>query len=494
VLVVRWSVAVVAALAWGALAGWWTPRGPLTAGEGLASVALSLAVGALAGWSTRSRRSALIVPALFALPVELARLRLPGPTVDAPHASPMGFVALVSGRGVHGLVSLLPLVVGAIYGAGSARRGVGLSFARGGPAGVGRGAGVRGGRRWWLVVRRVFAGVAVGFLAVVVVAVALPAATAPIPGGVAELTSVPVGSERLGLLIRGNSRSLPVLLFVPGPPGGSELGAARRYLGGLERQFVVATLDRRGSARSYAALDPASSLTTQRLVADIHAVSEHLRKKFGGRKIYLLAHSGGSLPAALAVQRRPDLYRAYIGTGQAVDLSDQDRIFYDDTLAWARSTGRSAVARQLVTQGPPPYRTFYAYEPIVNNLNAVYPYDSADPAAHDASALGGIGARELTFLERLHVLASFVDAYHVLYPRMQDIDLRVDARRFAVPVYFLQGAHEMRGMAELFAQWYRAGRGAVQAPHHRRTVGPLATVRAAGTAGGGDDAGAVGDG
>ncbi|GIJ47735.1 hypothetical protein Val02_46210 [Virgisporangium aliadipatigenens] len=430
----RWFVAVSVAVVWGALAGFWTPRGPLTAVEGVASIAVSLAVGGLAGWLTRSRRSVLVALA-FVLSVELVRFRLPGPTVDAPHLSPLGLVALVFGRGVHGLVSVLPLVVGAIYG----RRGT-------------------GGRR--PVLRHLSAGAGALVVAVTAVLVVLPAGTPAIRDGVAELTSVRVGSADLGLLIRGNSRSLPVLLFVPGPPGGSELGAVRRYLGGLERSFVVATLDRRGAARSYAALDPAGSFDPERLVADIHAVTEHLRKKFGQERVYLLAHSGGSIPAALAVHRRPDLYRAYIGTGQAVDLADQDRIFYADTLAWARATGRADVVSALSSQGPPPYRTFYAYEPIVTNLNAVYRYDSADPAARDASAIGGVGAGELTFLERLHVLASFVDAYHVLYPRMQNVDLRESARGFAVPVYFLQGAHEMRGMAELFAQWFAA----VQAP------------------------------
>jgi len=53
-----------------------------------------------------------------------------------------------------------------------------------------------------------------------------------------------------------------------------------------------------------------------------------------------------------------------------------------------------------------------------------------------------------------------MDTWSALYPTMQGVDLRTDVRQLAVPVYFVQGAHEMRGLAVPFAEWYEV----LQAP------------------------------
>jgi len=414
----------VAAVAWGILVGWWTPRGPLTNAQALWSVALSVAVGVLAGRASRSRWSMLIAPAAFVVALELTRLSAVGPSVDRVHLSAFGLLALVTGRGVHGFLSVLPMVVGAAYGVGIGRR----------------------------VVTSLLAAV----LLVGAVAVAIPARTAPIPGprSIAELTSVDVGGHRLGLMIRGVDTSAPVLLFLPGAPGGSEFGAMRRHLAGLEQHFVVVTLDRRGAGSSYPALDPTSTVTLDGAVDDTVGVTDYLRRRFRQDKIYLLGHSGGSIVAVLAVQRRPELYRAYIGTGQAVDLAASDRIFYDDTLAWARANGRDSATRDLTAHGPPPYRDVYAYEPIMLYQNTVYDYDHSGNDEGAGGFAENLNVPEYTLLQKVHTMNAILDTWSALYPRMQGVDLRVDVPRLEVPVYFVQGAHEMRGLAVLFAQWY----------------------------------------
>ena len=111
------GLAVGIALASGLLAGWWTPRGPLTTGQALASMGIGLAVGAAAGMLTRSRWSMLLAPAVFVTVFELTRLGTDGPTVDGLHASTYGLLALAVGRGVHGLLTVLPMMLGASLGA-----------------------------------------------------------------------------------------------------------------------------------------------------------------------------------------------------------------------------------------------------------------------------------------------------------------------------------------------------------------------------------------
>ncbi|GAA3921152.1 alpha/beta fold hydrolase [Actinoplanes auranticolor] len=448
-----------AAAGWGIVAGWWMPRGPLTGAQALWSVGLSVVVGLAAGWSSRSRWSLLIAPAVFVVAVELMRLRVDGPSVDAPHASALGFVVLVAGRGLHALLSVLPLVLAAAYGAGYARRRAGVS-----------------GRRGWRYLRRTATGLLSAVLLAGTVTVAVPARTPAISGerSIAELTRIDAGGHRLGALIRGVDRTAPVLLFVPGAPGGSELGAARRHLAELEQRFVVVTLDRRGGGSSYPALDPTATVTLESAVADVIAVTEALRRRFHQEKIYLLGHSGGSILGVLAVQRRPELYRAYVGAGQAVDLPASDRISYADILAWARATGREGLVRTLTAFGPPPYRDVYSYEPIMLYANEVYGYDHSGNAAGAGDPFHSVGASEYTALQKAHTVNAVLDTWNALYPRMQGVDLRRDVPRLEVPVYFVQGAHEMRGLATLFTPWYEA----LRAPVKRLTVVPSGGHRA----------------
>ncbi|WP_433825343.1 alpha/beta fold hydrolase [Actinoplanes sp. CA-015351] len=395
-------ILLIPAFVWGVISAWWTPRGPLTSIEAVVTIAASFAAGILAA---RSRWAFLTAPLVYALTVELVRIRVSGPSIDAPHPGAFGAIALITGRGVHGVLALLPMFLGALL----PRRG------------------------------RVFAAVALPVLVAMAVAVAVPARTAPIAGGVAELTRV----DGLNLMIRGADRALPVLLFVPGTPGGSEMGAMRKHLSGLEQRFVVATMDRRAF--------PPADVTVGDEVADVLTVTDYLRSRFGQPKIYLLAFSGGSIPGALAVSREPSRFIAYIGTGQAVDLRASDQIFYADILAWARAGGHHDVVAQLEAQGAPPYQDFWGYEPFLLYENQAY--DQGEPGFE-------LGASEYPLLRKAHTLTAIMDTWDTLYPRMQDVDLRRDVPRIEVPAYFVQGGKEMRGLSELFTPWYEA----LQAP------------------------------
>lgn len=450
------ALALLLPPAWGLVAGWWTPRGPGTVGTALASIGISLAVGLAAGRLSRSRWAMLAAPVLFAVAVELVRLRLRGPTVDRPHLTPFGVVSLLAGRGVHGLLSLLPLLVGAAYGAGLARRAVGAAPRRPVLRWLGRGV----------------VGLLAALLALVTVGAAVPARTAPIPGGIAEFDTVHSAGRDLGLLIRGADPRAPVLLVVPGPPGGSETGSVRRHLAGLERRFVVATWDRAGGPRSWSAFRPPAQWTLDDEVDDLLAVTRHLRQRFGRDRVHLLAHSGGTIPGLLAVQRHPELFAAYVGVGQVVSLREADRSEYANMLAWARRTGRADLAGRMAAQGPPPYRDLWAYEPLLANEPAAFAVDRTGAAEDETGVVSNLGVPEYSPLEKAH-LFGFLDGWDVLYPRLQDLDFRRDVRELRVPAWFVDGAQEVPGRLRLFDEWYAQ----LRAPRKEHLVIPDAGHR-----------------
>lgn len=443
------AVAIMLPGLWGVIAGWWTPRGPLTTVEVLSAMGIGLVVGVGAGSALRSRWAMLLCPVIFVVSFEVVRIGTDGPTVDAPAASTYGVLALVVGRGFHGLVALVPLALGAAVGAGAARRR-GSSASGEGPSGK-AGMFVRSGVA-------ALVGVA---LIVVAVLVARPAATPaimdatgdPVPGSIAELTAVNVGDAELGLMIRGTSVDNPVVLFLAGGPGGSERGAMRNHLQALEETFTVATWDQRGTGTSYPALDPTETLTLDGQVSDTLAVTDYLRDRFDQDRIYLLGQSWGSTLGVLAAQSAPDRYLAFIGVGQMVSQLDTDRRFYADTLAWADRQD-AALARKLRDIGPPPYSEMLDYETALSFEHQVYPYDHSPNSEGEGGFSENLLVPEYALTDQIHLLGAFMDTFAALYPQLQHIDFRESATTFDLPVFFVQGAHEADGRAAPFAQWY----------------------------------------
>jgi pimeloyl-ACP methyl ester carboxylesterase len=439
--------ALVAVLA---VAGaWWLPRGPVSTAQTLVCLGAGVLVGLAVGWATRSRWSVATAPAVYVVVFEIARLGVDGPTVDGIGLSTYGVVALVTGRVFHGLVAVLPLAWGAAAGAALAGRPP-REYASSSGAGV---------ARWSR--RTVFFATGLALLGLTAAA-ARPASTAPITGSdgnvvagsISELVRVPVGEHDLGMMIHGHDRTAPVLLFLAGGPGGSEVGSMRRHLPELEEHFVVVTWDQRGTGRSYGELDPTATLTLESSVSDTLAVTDYLRRRFGQDRIHVVGQSWGSTLGVLAVQAAPEKYAAFVGVGQMVSQRATDRIYYDDTLAWAQETGRGDLADELRRIGPPPYDDPRHYETVLSHEMEMYPYDHSANSEGQGQMSENLFVPEYSLTEQVRVLSGTIDTFAVLYPQLQDIDFRRTATDFEVPVFFVQGAHEAPGRAELFDDWY----------------------------------------
>lgn len=448
-----WGLALLVTVGYGLFAGWWTPRGPLSAFEGLSAMGLGLLAGCVAGLLLRTRWAMVVAPLTFAIAFELARLGVSGPTVDGIHlTSTYGIMAFAVGRGVHALLALLPMVLGAALGAALSRRQ--LSSGR-------RSQGFLRALGLWL--RRSVA-VGTGLVLVALAAfIARPATTDPIvdanghtiAGSIAELTLVDVGGRDLALMIRGRSTQNPVLLFLAGGPGGSELGAMRRHSQALEDDFVVVTFDQRGTGKSYAQLDPTDTMTLDGAVADAVAVTNYLRDRFDEEKIYIVGQSWGTTLGVLAVQQHPELYRAYVGVGQMVSQAATDKIIYEDTLAWAREEGDTDLVDTLEANGPPPYTDVLHYEAALSHLMEVHPYDHSANSEGSGEMSENLLVEEYTLLEQVHILGATLDVFAALYPQLQDIDFRTQATRLEVPVYLAQGRHEAPGRQVLAEEWFK---------------------------------------
>lgn len=133
--------------------------------------------------------------------------------------------------------------------------------------------------------------------------------------GIAEVVPVPIRGAVQYIFIRGYDRRKPVLLFLPGGPGESYVPREAEFGRGLEHDFIVANVEFGvGKAEAYK-----TSPDIGQYAMDGEAIVDVLRKEFGGRPIYLVGHSLGSVQALWIARHSPHKIAAIATIGQTVD-------------------------------------------------------------------------------------------------------------------------------------------------------------------------------
>ena len=331
----------------------------------------------------------------------------------------------------------------------------------------------RGSRRWKMI-----ATILVGLIVLVAAVVGIsqarahtPAITGPdgnaLPGSIASLEKVKLGGVDQWLIIRGQSVDKPVLLFLSGGPGGSEAGRVLRFNQELEQHFVVVIWEQRGCGKSYPALNPKSGLTVDQYVADIIELTDMLRARFDEDKIYLLGHSWGTIIGVRAAQQRPDLFHAYIGTGQMVDVRESDQIIYRMVLENAEETGDTEFIEVMEAQGEPPYsgkNPVSRYAKVFTREYRVFEMASikSEDFRRDGDLLRlTLRQPEYGWWDRVNFMRGLMDTFNAVYTQLQDFDFREDALNFDLPVYIILGRHDVNATYWIAEEYFNS----LQAPH-----------------------------
>jgi pimeloyl-ACP methyl ester carboxylesterase len=148
------------------------------------------------------------------------------------------------------------------------------------------------------------------------------------PNGLQEGMYVKIGGIDQWVQIRGEDRDNPVILFVRGGPDGSTIPILSGWQS-WERYFTVVQWDQRGAGRTFRRTGEsiATTMTLARMPHDGVEVAEYLRAHLHKDKIVLIGHSWGSFLGIQIVKQRPDLFYAFVGTGQVVGKQTFERQF-----------------------------------------------------------------------------------------------------------------------------------------------------------------------
>lgn len=141
-------------------------------------------------------------------------------------------------------------------------------------------------------------------------------------GSITEMNLVEFGGVNQSVLIRGENRDNPVLLFIHGGPGKAEMPLIRCFNPDLEKDFIVVTWDQRGAGKSNRILKPVDDFSFETYLNDTHEVICYLKEHLGKEKVFILGHSWGSLLGILIASRYPEDVYAHIGIGQMIGYEE----------------------------------------------------------------------------------------------------------------------------------------------------------------------------
>jgi pimeloyl-ACP methyl ester carboxylesterase len=260
------------------------------------------------------------------------------------------------------------------------------------------------------------------------------------PDGIDEAMYVEIGGIPQWITIRGEDRSNPVLLFLHGGPGDATNPWGYAYFRSWLEHFTVVQWDQRGAGRTHGRNEEAaaSTITVDRMVQDGIELAESLRESLGMEKIVLLGHSWGSILGVLMAKARPDLFHAYVGTGQVADPAESYAVAYRELLRTAEELGQERAIEELREVGPPPYADGRGHQVQRKWSNL---FEGADSFLASTLALA-LTAPDYTLQDVLDWFEGQGISAERLVPQTSAMESSALGGELALPVFVIQGADD----------------------------------------------------
>ncbi|MFI1911910.1 alpha/beta fold hydrolase [Nocardia sp. NPDC020380] len=257
------------------------------------------------------------------------------------------------------------------------------------------------------------------------------------PAGIDESGFVHIGGLSQWISVRGDDRSNPVIVEIPGGPGASShlfLTRTRTW----ERHFTIVRWDVRGSGRTFAAAPlRQGEMTLNQIYRDALEVVEDVRDRLGVDRVILLANSFGTNVGLRLARDHPELFHAYVGTDQHINAGGRERTAYRAMLTRLGRAGRKQELAAAVAMGSDrsvwTARDWSLFSKLVI---------TSDSLSYDT--LRSVLIRSLWFCPRLglrglHKNLRGIAFSEQLHPQAVAIDEWAEGTSFELPVFVFQG-------------------------------------------------------
>ncbi len=261
---------------------------------------------------------------------------------------------------------------------------------------------------------------------------------APAEQRIEEANYLRIGGIDQWVTVRGDDAAKPVLFLIHGGPGDVQSPYVSVFPP-YERDFVLVQWDERGAGRTFAK-NGAAGVSLQKLITDGIDLSEQLRKRFPKQKLVLFGHSWGSIIATGMAQRRPDLFYAYVGTGQASSWADTVQFQFDFLKQRYKEKGDTAALAALEKIDKPDPKNVDQYFSFSRRLRQNMNPSDTSWFANTLEILKTNGQTDTT----LKAIGDGMNASgSALIGTSVVIDLPATATNFKIPYYVIQGRRDL---------------------------------------------------
>jgi pimeloyl-ACP methyl ester carboxylesterase len=289
------------------------------------------------------------------------------------------------------------------------------------------------------------------------------AATAPValqqanvPQSFYSLEKINLGGMDQTILISGERSTRPVLLLLHGGPGFPGMPFSRTFNTDLEKHFLVVHWDQRGAGLSYSPGIPLQTMKIEQFISDAHELVDHLKARFGKRKIFLMAHSWGTIIGTQLVKRFPNDFYAYVGAGQIADAMDNERLSFQYAFAKAIASRNLAAIRELsLMLLRYPQKSQQGIEDMLVQRKWLAYFGGVlyRQTGYDSMLLR-VNAPEMQLYDPSALPAGLDFSLRALWLEILDTDFIKTASRLNVPVYLLVGRHDYNTPFLLAKKYY----------------------------------------
>jgi len=268
------------------------------------------------------------------------------------------------------------------------------------------------------------------------------------PNGISSLDEITLGNLKQWIFIRGMDQNNPVLIFLHGGPGEPSVGmsSSRRLDVELIKHFTVVHWDQRGGGKSFSPSIPVESMTLDRLVEDCNELIDYLRNRFDKPKVFIVAHSSGTVIGIKTAHRYPEKIHAYVGVSQIINDCEHETINYNFIVDEAKRRGKVKHQMAIEAIGLPPYET---PNKLWEKANYIVRYGGM---MVDFSIVHMIGlvlpyltSPEYSFMEGIRTLMGKGRNFttHALWEELAEVNFTREIDSIKVPVFFFEGKHDM---------------------------------------------------
>jgi pimeloyl-ACP methyl ester carboxylesterase len=253
------------------------------------------------------------------------------------------------------------------------------------------------------------------------------------------LQQIEINGSKHDVMIRGNDRKNPVVIFVHGGPGCPEIPYVRKYQDLLEQDFTIIRYDQRGSGKSFHFSEDYSNLSINLLVDDLLALTDYVSNELETDEIILVGHSFGTVIGIKAVHQAPEKYLGYIGIGQVGDfwVGEMETLEYCLSQATAQNDLWNIKAIEVWRE-----KIINQIEPFPRNF--VWKYSGAVRLINEkvdmATAL--LLNPEYNLVAYIRYVAGILVSDNTLWKEMEQSNLPQEVPELKIPCYFVTGKYD----------------------------------------------------